>query len=53
MTSGEHLRHKLGIIAPKAHVDFMLWGGVCGNSMAEPDWREHLRELAAEVSSIV
>lgn len=48
VTSGANLHHKLGIIAPKAHVDFMLWGGVCANSMAEPGWREHLAELAQE-----
>ena len=48
VTCGANLRNKLSIIAPKAHVDFMLWGGVCANSMAEPDWREQLREIVAE-----
>ena len=42
------IRNKLEVIAPKAHVDFMLWGGVCDNSMAEAGWREDLAELAAE-----
>ncbi len=48
ITSAANLHNKLGIISPKAHVDFMLWGGVCDNSMAEPDWRQDLAELAAE-----
>ena len=47
------LRSKLDVIRPKAHVDFMLWGGVSGNVMAEPDWREKLRGLVeAGVSSV-
>ncbi|RMH19820.1 MAG: allantoinase AllB [Acidobacteria bacterium] len=53
VTRGSALDNKLSVIRPKAHVDFMLWGGVCENSMAEPDWREHLREIAeAGVGSI-
>ncbi len=48
VTSGASLENKLAIISPKAHVDFMLWGGVSGNSIAEPGWREHLAELAQE-----
>ena len=48
VTCGAHLHNKLGIISPKAHVDFMLWGGVCDNSMAEPDWRDQLAEIAEE-----
>ncbi len=48
VTSGANLHHKLGIISPKAHVDYLLWGGVCDNSMAEPGWRERLAELAQE-----
>ncbi len=48
VTSGASLENKLEIISPKAHVDFMLWGGVSGNSMSEPGWREHLAELAQE-----
>lgn len=48
ITCGAHLHNKLEIIAPKAHVDFMLWGGVCDNSMARPGWREELAEIAAE-----
>ncbi len=53
ITSGANLHHKLGIISPKAHVDFMLWGGVSDNAMAEPNWRENLAEIAQEgVASI-
>ena len=48
VTSGANLENKLSIIAPKAHVDYMLWGGVCANSMAEPGWREQLAEIAQE-----
>ncbi len=48
VTSGANLQNKLSIITPKAHVDFMLWGGACDNSMAEPGWRERLAELAQE-----
>ncbi len=48
VTSAANLHNKLEIISPKAHVDFMLWGGVCDNSMAEPTWKEDLAELAQE-----
>jgi allantoinase len=46
VTRGAALRNKLSVVEPKAHVDFMLWGGACANSLAEPDWRRHLGELA-------
>ncbi len=53
ITSGENLRHKLEVVGPKAHVDYMFWGGVSGNSMAEDSWRSHLEEVVAEgVASI-
>ena len=48
VTSAANLHNKLDIISPRAHVDFMTWGGVCDNSMAEPDWRDQLAELAGE-----
>ncbi|MEM7353185.1 MAG: allantoinase AllB [Acidobacteriota bacterium] len=48
ITSGASLHNKLGVISPKAHVDFMLWGGVCANSMEKPDWRDDLAEIAQE-----
>ncbi len=48
ITCAANLHNKLGIISPKAHVDFSLWGGACDNSLAEPDWRQHLAELAQE-----
>lgn len=48
VTSAANLRNKLDVISSKAHVDFMLWGGVSANSMAEPTWKEDLAELAAE-----
>ena len=53
VTSEANLRHKLQIIAPKAHVDFMLWGGVSGNTIVKPDWRRNLADLVeAGVASI-
>jgi allantoinase len=53
VTSGANLHQKLDVIAPKAHVDFMLWGGVSDNAMSEVDWRSHLEDIAGEgVSSI-
>jgi allantoinase len=39
------LENKLKIIAPKAHVDYMLWGGVSGNAMTDIQWRGHLNDL--------
>jgi allantoinase len=39
------LENKLKIIAPKAHVDYMLWGGVSGNAMTDRGWRRHLSDL--------
>jgi len=53
VTTVANLENKLKIIAPKAHVDFMLWGGMSGNALAAPDWRTHLTALAeAGVASI-
>ncbi len=45
VTSATNLAGKLGVIAPKAHVDFMLWGGVSSNVLEDTDWRDHLEEL--------
>jgi allantoinase len=42
----EALATKLRAIQAKAHVDFMLWGGVSGAAFDRPDWRERLAELA-------
>jgi allantoinase len=39
------LENKLKIIGPKAHVDFMLWGGVSGNAITNQQWRRHLADL--------
>ncbi|MGD2120733.1 MAG: allantoinase AllB [Gemmatimonadota bacterium] len=53
VTSPHNLQAKLDVIRPKAHIDFMLWGGVSGNAMETPDWRRNLRGLVeAGVSSI-
>ena len=48
VTSARHLEEKLAVIEPKAHVDFMLWGGVSANAMAEPDWVSNLEDVVAE-----
>jgi allantoinase len=48
VTSRANLENKLSVIEPKARVDFMLWGGVSDNAMAEVDWVVHLEELAEE-----
>lgn len=53
VTSGNNLRTKLAVIQPKAHVDFMLWGGVSANAMEDPDWKSNLGEIVeAGVASI-
>ncbi len=53
VTSGDNLRTKLAVIRAKAHVDFMLWGGVSDNAMADPEWRRNLAEIVeAGVASI-
>lgn len=53
VTCRANLRNKLDIVSPKAHVDFMLWGGVCDNAMEDPAWRQHLADIAADgVASI-
>ena len=41
----EALENKLKIIGPKAHVDYMLWGGVSGNAITDQQWRKHLADL--------
>jgi len=47
------LRRKLEVVRPKAHVDFMLWGGVSGNAVEKAGWRGELVALvAAGVASI-
>jgi allantoinase len=48
VTTAANLRNKLAVVAPKAHVDFLFWGGVSGNSIREGDWRRDVAELASE-----
>jgi allantoinase len=53
VTSVPNLHAKLAVIEKKAHVDFMLWGGVSDNAMGEPGWRENLEGIVDEgVASI-
>ena len=48
VTSRENLDAKLAVIEPKAHVDFMLWGGVSANAMEREDWIANLEEVVSE-----
>jgi allantoinase len=48
VTSGANLETKLSVIEPKAHVDFMLWGGVSANAMQKPDWVANLEDVVSE-----
>ena len=42
VTSEEGLEYKARIAAAKAHVDFMLWGGISGNNLSQKNWKELL-----------
>jgi len=46
ITDAASLKTKIRAISTKAHVDFMLWGGVSANAMADADWADHLSGLA-------
>jgi allantoinase len=46
ITTPDALEVKLAAISAKAHVDFMLWGGVSANAMLAPDWERSLERLA-------
>lgn len=46
VTDVEALAAKLDVIRPKAVVDFVLWGGVSGNSLEAPGWQDRLASLA-------
>ena len=48
VTTAANLRNKLAVVAPKAHVDFLFWGGVSGNSIREGDWRRDVADLVSE-----
>ncbi|NNK47291.1 MAG: allantoinase AllB [Gemmatimonadetes bacterium] len=48
VTCRANLEAKLAVIEPKAHVDFMLWGGVSANSMDQPDWIAGLEQVVSE-----
>ena len=45
VTDGASFDSKLSVIAPKAHVDFKLWGGVPGNGFEHSVLRRRLDEL--------
>lgn len=46
VTDADALDAKLHTIAPKAHVDFMLWGGVSANAIERDGWEDRLADLA-------
>jgi allantoinase len=46
VTSEENLRAKLAVIEPKAHVDFMLWGGISSNVLQENDLTRRIEALS-------
>jgi allantoinase len=48
VTSRSNLQAKLEVIEPKARVDFMLWGGVSANALADPAWIRNLEDLVDE-----
>ncbi|MEJ2189973.1 MAG: amidohydrolase family protein, partial [Acidobacteriota bacterium] len=45
ITDTEALERKLEVIAAKAHVDYLLWGGVSANAMEKANWGEMLADL--------
>ena len=45
VTDLNSLESKARVASSKAHVDFMLWGGVSGNMCMEGDWRKQLYGL--------
>ncbi|UCG75378.1 MAG: allantoinase AllB [Gemmatimonadota bacterium] len=47
VTSLHNLQAKLAVIEAKAHVDYMLWGGLSHNALASPEWRRDLAEIVA------
>lgn len=48
VTTRANLQEKLDVIEPKAHVDFILWGGVSDNALQDPNWRGNLEDIASE-----
>jgi allantoinase len=45
ITDAEALQGKLRTVDGKAHVDYMLWGGVSGNTIKDNGWQQRLAEL--------
>ncbi len=46
VTDINRLETKARLASAKAHVDFMLWGGVSGNSWLDGDWRKDVYDMA-------
>jgi dihydroorotase (multifunctional complex type) len=42
VTTEESLDFKARVVSSKAHVDFMLWGGISGNTYELGDWKKTL-----------
>lgn len=45
VTTLDRMKKKLNIISAKAIIDFMLWGGISGQCLEQPDWREQAGAL--------
>lgn len=45
VTDVHALANKLRVVGGKAHVDYMLWGGVSANCMVANGWSQNLTEL--------
>ena len=43
--SGENFDYKLGIVKPKAYVDFAFWGGVTPEQVESGEYKKSLKEL--------
>lgn len=48
VTTRANLETKLSVIAPRARVDYVLWGGVSANAMERPDWISNLEDVVSE-----
>jgi len=45
VTNVANFENKLTAIKDRSYVDYALWGGVSGNCLKEPDWRENMLAL--------
>ena len=45
VTNVANLENKLSTIKDRSYIDYALWGGVSGNCLEEPNWRENMQAL--------